>query len=863
MRNSPRWSGLIVGSLLLSLFPGEIPGRAGGKEEKQPPRRTDLYGDSLPEGVLMRLGTTRYRSPDARHFVFSPDGTLLALAEGNLGIRLLEVKTGKEIRRVLAEVPRKDAGSYALAFSHDGKLLAGGDNVGRVHIWEVSSGKFLRKLQEPGKNHVWAVAFSADRKILTALSYRGNICSWAMDTGKLLRQLQIPDSNLAYGAYSFNGATMMGTSQEGRVRLWDTATAKEVKQLAIHRKENHHHIVSRDGKFLATSDWHDSLGLWEVATGKELLRFEGKLPGFNCIAFSEDGKILAAMLPHRIRLWSTATGKLLREWEVALERWASPLFSPDGKLLAGNDGQAIRFWEVATGKELPLPVGHVLSVRDVTFAPDGKSLASLSEDNTVRAWEVATGKPLQRLPVPHARLRSAASSEERSVVFSPDGATLAASNREGATRLWALPHGKLIHELAGGGPLGGAWQSPAPGGCLAFSPGGRILTVVGDNSDVELLDTATGKTRDRLGGHLYCRLAFSDARTLLSWEVRQKDYKKGPILVWDVATGKRLGSLESKSEWGDIVAMSPDGKTFVAINQEAVHLWEAATGELIWKRLGRFGDSPCQTAFSPDGRSVVLVTGDDTISFSDVATGKPLGKLRSPDNRVTCVAFAPDGLALASGMSDTTILVWDLRFLQPKVAGPPKKLAAKELEDLWEELGSKSASKAYQAMATLTDAPAEVVPFFRERLKLTSDKEWKEIQQLIRDLDSERYADRAAAQNVLKNLGDKAAGGLRDVSKGKPSPELGKRVETLLRGLTRPPVAVPVSELLPLRAIQTLEQIGSDAAWQLLRDLTLRASTLRQMSQAEAALERLQRQRTPAGRGNAGRQKPQPGSQLP
>jgi hypothetical protein len=209
--------------------------------------------------------------------------------------------------------------------------------------------------------------------------------------------------------------------------------------------------------------------------------------------------------------------------------------------------------------------------------------------------------------------------------------------------------------------------------------------------------------------------------------------------------------------------------------------------------------------------------------------------------RVTSLVFTPDGKKLISGSSDSTALAWDVTGLHTTDRLPRKDLSSDNLRVLWTALGEEDAAKAYQAIWTLTAMPNQTVSFLEKQLRPAAPVTAERLAQLIADLEHETFAVRQRAFAELAQLDRLAEPVLRKALAGQPTLELRQRVEQLLARLEGP-ITAP-ERLRTVRAIETLEQIGTAAARELLAKLAIGAPAARETQDAQAALDRLARQR--------------------
>jgi RNA polymerase sigma factor (sigma-70 family) len=788
--------------------------------------RTDRYGDPLPPGALMRLGTVRFRhgGNGLCAAVYSPDGKSLATAGDNGRIHLWDASTGKEIAALEDD---KKVYLLSLAFSPDGKTLAAGgisfELPTKPTFWDLATRKprhsFENEHDTFGKHSDFrSLAYSPDGKWLAAACDE-SIHLWEVATAKEVPVIQPKPISCLALAFSPDSQTLVwGGLNDGEAVMWDIATRKEVRRFGGHNSILRQLTFAPDGKLLAAGYDDKTIGLWDPATGKEVRRLEGHESFIASIAFSPDGKTLASSASgaEPVRLWDPATGEVrfqLRGPE-AYNLVARVVFSPDGKTLAvaHRDG-TVFLWDPATGKRLPAADEHTFEIGGIDLSPDGRTLATTGgEDGTVRLWDLATGRRVRILTAGGGAFTPA---------FSPDGARVTARPLTGPTAVWETATGRELPAI----PLGENART--------FTLNGTITAVLGPDEMLRLVETATGKelhTFKSVGKQLQGVCLSPEGKTLATQtypELDEHKYKEDPkVQLWNVATGQETHRLGDRKTTGFM--FSPNGRTAALTEPGYVRFWDVGSGQQL-RDLSQAEIGSC--CFSPDGRMLATFNSIQSgVHIWELATGRERLRLAGHAEGTSCALFTPDGRKLITGGMDSTVLVWNLAPARPD---------AEKLDRLWSELGDDDAGHAYEALWAMSASPG-AVGFLKGRLEPASGAEGNQVHRLIADLDSDDFNTREKASTDLARIGAGAEDALLGTLAGKPSAEAGRRVRILLETLQRHPPRLPANELQGLRSLEVLERIGSPEARGVLKTLA-GGGEARLTREAKVSLARLEK----------------------
>jgi RNA polymerase sigma factor (sigma-70 family) len=842
------------------------------------PKNVDAFGDPLPPGAVRRFGTLRFRHDMIENLAFTPDSkrmvvgvrrTTLAVIDPVDGRKLAQVgpmdsnyndefalsPDGKHVYCIGARLIKRDLATGAkvrqfeaddcqsVAVSPDGKKVAVAREVGRnargetAMIFDAQTGEKLVDLHPndlpsnkrgPDVRHL---AFSPDGKMVAALVSEAKeikpgeftprlptgVRLWDSTTGKTLATIA-PAGDVPHTFAFISGTKLIVCLGSGGViRLWDTEADRFARTVPLSKDDEPtgRLQVSADGKRAAVYLRGGTIVVFDVRTGKEVRRLT---PGETTIgevflALSPDGALVASRLNDDscVRVWEVDTG---REYlaDAGHRGPATLSLSADGKTLVSRGAGQVFHWNLATGE------GKVR--RDDVKDPDGR-VTTWSSKLMYRAgryrieWDWMEYGPGQMVVRARdgSKLIAKTSCPEGgavAVIHSPDGRTIAVAflDRGGYTvLLWSPETQAEPFRLAG---LPGSYQQ------MTFTHDGKHL-IAGAGTPgnayptetVFVYETATGKLVRKLAthratGHL---LITADDRTLITGQ-----WDDATVKVWDLATGKELAVLVDP---GVKVPPRPRGPEMASIAGLALSADERLLAVLTEK-----GDSSSVSVWD---------TGSwKPIRFRSLAPIPARSRVITSQTSAPSLVFSRGGRSVFVAYPDSTILEW-------AVAGGRVAAASSDArrDELWRILADPESG--YEAAWELLDQPAEAVAFLKTKLAPAVPPDAAAIRALVRQLGSDVFREREAAEKKLAALGESAVPVIREALAGDLSAEGKERAEKVIASLSGGPTT---GQLQQRRAVAVLEWSDRPEADVWLQKLAAGDPADRLTKEARAVAER-------------------------
>ncbi|HLJ11843.1 MAG TPA: c-type cytochrome domain-containing protein, partial [Planctomycetaceae bacterium] len=265
----------------------------------------------------------------------------------------------------------------------------------------------------------------------------------------------------------------------------------------------------------------------------------------SAVAFSADGRWLAAARHREILLIDAATGKVAQTLTGAENPINAVAFSPDSHSVAAAEGMPsvaghVRIWQIG-GNESRVFTGHSDSIYALGYSPTENKLVTAGYDKLLILWDVESGQELHTLKHHTGAVFAAA--------FSPDGKTLISAAADQTVKFWSVESGQRILTLT---------EATKGLNAVAFDPRGHEIASAGVDKMIRIYEwngTAAKLKRSAFAHDApILSLVYSpDGDTLLTGSEDRR------IKAWDSATLQERHVYQSLPDWPQTLAVSRDG----------------------------------------------------------------------------------------------------------------------------------------------------------------------------------------------------------------------------------------------------------------------------------------------------------------
>ncbi|MCB0549653.1 MAG: WD40 repeat domain-containing protein [Phaeodactylibacter sp.] len=673
--------------------------------------------------------------------------------------RLLEMafridSTDSQIQKLIDENYHSNEGFYAFrftghrapvrysAFSEDGEKLISASPQ-KILIWDIPGQKLLHQITAQELGNETIATFAPATQLFAGT--RGNqVTIWNLAT--LEKEYSLPNHSdkITALAFSADGKKLAYGGADGVIKIWDIRNKEEALGLAGHSSNVISLAFSPDGSQLVSGSLEDMI-IWNLKEGSKAGTLSGHTQFINALAFSPDGaRIASASADNSIKIWDAKSQKLLLTLLGHTDEVSDIRYSPDGaRLISASNDKTAKLWDAAYGKELFTLRGHRGELGAAVFSPDGSKAATCSWDQEIIVWDL-TAQPDEfaiawfpkkikaiSLSAGHTKVLGATAKtitvwdmdnrstwrhfqvEERSrpgrllntssnvhaSAISPDGKKAATASN--LIRIWDLTAQKELFALTG---------HRRAINSVSFFAGGARLVSASDDGTVKLWDVATQRELASFSGpsgHVarFARMSQDGSRMIALFEVDENSANagnfsvsgpgafplSGQVSVWEVQDNKLIFNSK-EMELGNVTltsaALSPDGYKIAiglfneGVNTRAIKIWDISRAKprLAFHNPNYHGgfdyDKITTIAFSPDGKNMVSGGSGGDILMSEVRDDEGHFSFKSPGGPgAKELFFSTDGKKAVAWFEDGLIRVWDIKeVLNNRSKGTPFRL---------------------------------------------------------------------------------------------------------------------------------------------------------------------------------------------
>jgi WD40 repeat protein len=609
-----------------------------------------------------QIKTLEGHSDDIFFVAFSPDGKQVFSASADNTFKVWDFKSGKNIKTLKQDYHFIDSA----AVSPDGKKALIGTSALSfpLRMVDIKTGKVVKSLNGH-YDLVYSISITPDGNYVVTLSKDETAKLWNLNTGNEIKTTHPLAWFFSMTALSPDGSYILTTNKKD-ILLIETSTGKVIKKLRGHSGFVSSVAFCLNGKYALSGSEDKTVRLWHLKSGKEVECLRNDMGDVVSITVSLNGNGKNALFMNydqEVQLWDIEKKHRLKCFAEAIDDLKYVGFSPDERyLLWGKNDDILTIWDIKGKRILRTFHGRFptfLSTSNI-ITPDGKAILLGNGENGVNCFDILTGKQMKGYKefgsdilaidiAKHGNLFIAGSSDNINI-WDMNSETPASSYN------WVAGDGNFINTFVIT-PCGRYYLIPVPffGGTMSLWDIGkaRIIKRLWEQKEV-----ASTVTFSRDG-----KLAVTESGGLLA------DSK---LRIWDIENARQVITLSTKS--GEALEELDTGKTDNPLGidipiQDKFHLIMNLAKRLKTintKELYGHAVFPQSTAISPEGRYVLTGSGANflgqnyTLKLWDLKSRCLSKTLSGHTNRITAIAFSPDGSKALSADKIGTVRLWDI-----------------------------------------------------------------------------------------------------------------------------------------------------------------------------------------------------------